>query len=242
MKKKIILMVSALVCMLALCSCSKDTAETDYNGYSSGDLQSACEQTAEVLEGLTAQEAVQYYEYYASAEDGEAYADLIEQWIEIEPEIGDFVGFKDFEVTKSGKTLSATETIAFTERDITLTYVFNANTMEVTAVNVQIVYSLGETMQKAGLNTLMGISVVFCILVLISLIIYCFNLIPVLQKKFSKKQDDEARPVKAPAPVAAPIAKQQDDLELIAVIAAAIAMETGASTDDFVVRSIKRRY
>jgi sodium pump decarboxylase gamma subunit len=97
-------------------------------------------------------------------------------------------------------------------------------------------------MQKAGLNTLMGISVVFCILVLISLIIYCFNLIPVLQKKFSKKQDDEARPVKTPAPVAAPVAKQQDDLELIAVIAAAIAMETGASTDDFVVRSIKRRY
>ena len=31
-----------------------------------------------------------------------------------------------------------------------------------------------------------------------------------------------------------------DDLELVAVIAAAIAAYTGTSTDDFVVRSIKR--
>ena len=37
-------------------------------------------------------------------------------------------------------------------------------------------------------------------------------------------------------------AEQQDNTELIAVIAAAIAASTGTSTDDFVVRSIKRRY
>jgi hypothetical protein len=35
---------------------------------------------------------------------------------------------------------------------------------------------------------------------------------------------------------------ETDDLELVAVITAAIAASTGASTDDFVVRSIKRRY
>ena len=34
---------------------------------------------------------------------------------------------------------------------------------------------------------------------------------------------------------------EKDDLELVAVIAAAIAAATGTSTDDFVVRSIKRR-
>ena len=33
----------------------------------------------------------------------------------------------------------------------------------------------------------------------------------------------------------------QDDLELVAVISAAIAAATGSSTDGFVVRSIKRR-
>ena len=33
-----------------------------------------------------------------------------------------------------------------------------------------------------------------------------------------------------------------DDLELVAIVSAAIAASTGSSTDDFVVRSIKRRY
>ena len=51
----------------------------------------------------------------------------------------------------------------------------------------------------------------------------------------------------APAPVAATVAEPAvedvtDDGELIAVIAAAIAASTGTTTDDFVVRSIKRRY
>ena len=52
----------------------------------------------------------------------------------------------------------------------------------------------------------------------------------------------EEAPVTAPA--AAPVVEevsQTDDLELVAVIAAAIAAATGTSTDDFVVRSIKRR-
>ena len=110
MKKKIILMVSTLVCMLALCSCGK--SQVDLNGLSETQLQSACEQTAGVLEGLDANESEQYYSYYASQDDGKIYADLMEQWIDVQPQIGDFVGYKDFSVTKAGKTISAVETIS----------------------------------------------------------------------------------------------------------------------------------
>lgn len=237
MKKKIVLIISILLCMLALCACGKDDAATDYNGMSREELQSACEQTADVLTGLSAQEAIQYYNYYASQEDGEVYAKLMQQWMEIQPELGELVGYKSFEVTKAGKTISATETIAFTLRDMTLTYVINANTMEVTAVNVQMVYTLGETMQKAGLNIVMGISIVFVILIMICLIIYCFNIIPVLQQRLEKTSKEKPEMPVVPVVEEAP----EDQLELIAVIAAAIAMDTGASTDDFVVRSIKRR-
>ena len=94
-------------------------------------------------------------------------------------------------------------------------------------------------MAKAGLNTVMSISIVFVILILISLVISAFKVIPIIQAKFAGKEE-------APAPkavVAAPVATDEtDDTELIAVIAAAIAASTGSSTDDFVVRSIKRRY
>ena len=179
MKKKIILMVSTLVCMLALCSCGK--SQVDLNGLSETQLQSACEQTAGVLEGLDANESEQYYSYYASQDDGKIYADLMEQWIDVQPQIGDFVGYKDFSVTKAGKTISAVETISYTKRDIKLTYVINANSLETTAINVEIVYSLGETMAKAGLNTVMSISIVFVILILFSLVISAFKVIPVIQ-------------------------------------------------------------
>ena len=241
MKKKIILMVSTLVCMLSLCSCGKNSMADELNGLSETDLQSACEQTAGILENLSAEESAEYYAYYLSQEDGKIYADLMEQWIEIEPQIGDFVGYKDFEMTTAGKTITATETITYTNRDIKLIYVIDANSMEATAVNVEIVYSMGETMAKAGLNTIMAISIVFCILILISLVIYCFNIIPVIQDKLSKK-DSAPQTAVAVAPVSAGDEAATDDTELIAVIAAAIAASTGTTTDDFVVRSIKRRY
>lgn len=227
--------------MLALCACSKDTAEADYNGYTAQDLQEVCLQTAETLEGLSHQQAVQYYSYYSAQEGGELYASLMEQWIDVRQQVGGFVGYKNFEVDEAGKTITAIETISHEERDITLAYVFNANTMEVTDIQVQLVYTMGETMHKAGLNTVMGISVVFLILVLISLVIFCFNIIPMLQERYA----GQAEPTTEEGPEETKeekTAKNHDDGELIAVIAAAIAMETGMDTDDFIVRSIKRRY
>ena len=75
-------------------------------------------------------------------------------------------------------------------------------------------------------------------------VIYCFNFIPKIQEVFSAKKE-KAAPVTEAAPVAAPAAEdpveEADDLELVAVIAAAIAAYEGqTSTDGFVVRSIKK--
>ena len=99
-------------------------------------------------------------------------------------------------------------------------------------------------MTNAGLNTLMGMGIVFIVLILISLIIYAFKIFPYLENKKKASIAEsmpQAAPAPAPVPVAAPVAAAQDDLELAAVIAAAIAASTGTSTSDFVVRSIKRR-
>lgn len=99
-------------------------------------------------------------------------------------------------------------------------------------------------MEKAGLNTVISMAVVFAVLILISLLISCFKIFPYLEKKKAAKAagqapQQEETPAAAPAP--APVAAQTDDTELIAVIAAAIAASTGTSTSDFVVRSINRR-
>ena len=102
--------------------------------------------------------------------------------------------------------------------------------------------TFGELMAKAGMNTLLGMGSVFAVLILIMGLIYLFNFIPMLQNAFAKKKAAEA-PVAA-APAAAPVVEEveeADDLELVAVIAAAIAAYEGqTSTDGFVVRSIKK--
>lgn len=110
--------------------------------------------------------------------------------------------------------------------------------LEMKSCTMNLDETFGELMGKAGLNTLIGMGTVFIVLILISLIISCFSVIPKLQDKFTKKPE----PVVAPQPAApAPVEEElADDTELVAVIAAAIAAYEGTSADGFTVRSIKR--
>ena len=101
--------------------------------------------------------------------------------------------------------------------------------------------TMGQKMEEAVLNTLMGVCVVLVMLFFLSFLISQFKHISKLEEGFKKKNAPAAP---APAPVAAPAPVEEeevaDDGELIAVIAAAIAAAEGTSTDGFVVRSIKK--
>lgn len=100
--------------------------------------------------------------------------------------------------------------------------------------------TLGQKMQKAGLNTIMSMSIVFLVLIFISLLISCFKFIGLIGKGKADKS-----PVAAAAAPAAPVSEPEDltdDLELVAVITAAIAAASETeSADGLVVRSIIRR-
>ncbi len=119
-----------------------------------------------------------------------------------------------------------------------------------TEMSTHVVYGFGETMAKAGLNTLMGMGTVFAVLILIIFIISAFSLIGKAQEKKPKKMAAVPRKEdKVEEESAAEEAEElSDDSELIAVIAAAIAAYESAvgsktvSADNYVVRSIKRRY
>lgn len=111
-------------------------------------------------------------------------------------------------------------------------------------------YTMGQKMSKAGLNTLMGMGTVFSVLILISLLISVFGVIPKIQKNAADKKAAKAA-AKTPAEagidnavnqIIANETAEEDDTELVAVIAAAIAaFEGSGSTDGYVVRSIRRR-
>lgn len=115
--------------------------------------------------------------------------------------------------------------------------------LSVNTVTINAKMSTAEIGKKSALNTLLGMGTVFSVLVLIMCIISAFTLFSKIEKRMAdKKAGKEA--VAAPAPVATVTEEAEDltdDLELIAVISAAIAASEGAaSTDGFVVRSIRR--
>lgn len=100
--------------------------------------------------------------------------------------------------------------------------------------------SMSSKMATAGMNTLMGVVIVFLMLLGLSALIYCFKFVNAAVNKKAKTAVEAKKAV--PAPAAAPAVQEElvDDGELVAVIAAAIAASENTSTDSFVVRSIKR--
>lgn len=105
--------------------------------------------------------------------------------------------------------------------------------------------TLGEKMQDAAYVVVLGMGTVFLMLVVIALIIYAFRIIPKLQSLFAGKKgapaESEPDSVSSSVPSERVCADQTDDLELVAVIAAAIAAYEQVPPDSFRVRTIKRR-
>lgn len=97
--------------------------------------------------------------------------------------------------------------------------------------------TLGEILQKALLNTALGMGTVFVMLIFISLVIYCFNFIP------KPKEEKKAEPA-----VSKKVQNNTEEDDLIPVIIAAILASKGIaatslSPDEpapYIVRSIRR--
>ena len=128
------------------------------------------------------------------------------------------------------------------KRVCTFEFVINTDyTLESGAINPS--YTTGEKMGKAGMNTLIGMGTVFVVLIFISFIISLFKYISVYENR-KKEQKEDTASVGVDNAIAQIVSNEEenveDDLELIAVITAAIAASEGTSTDGLVVRSIRK--
>lgn len=246
-----------MLAMLTLSACGTDPKSVDYNGYSYNDLKDRSDAYRSVAKSLADFfKENQVTEDMFTAEEREnfiagnnltdAYFDAAFRWIEAEEEAGAFRSeYADsFSVDKAGNTLTTTVRLKFEKRDVDFQVVYTYYNMKVSGVTIDPVYSLSEKLGKAGINTVISILIVFAVLVLISLLIACFNIFPYLEKKAAQKSSQTVQ--KEPADIAVNEAEtggvqEADDTELVAVIAAAIAASSGGSVSDFVVRSIIRR-
>ncbi len=251
MKKKI----AALVCVLVFCVALSSCKAVEYT---------AAEQyAADMVEGFVTslgenqtylpQILDQYAEYPMNY-------DSIVNFMEVAEQYGSYISYETESVTEVERDeYSVRGLIHFEDADVEsimditvavasenrVTGEVTYQVSDATAVRFDKVKSFGEKMANAGMNTLMGMGVVFIVLILISFIISLFAYINKFETAQAKKKEEKKKK-NAPAPAAAAPKKEapapavQDDTELIAVIAAAIAAYEGTSPDGIVVRSIRK--
>ena len=97
-------------------------------------------------------------------------------------------------------------------------------------------------MGRAGLNTVMSMGIVFLVLIFIAIIISQFKYIGNVQNKSKEAAPAVAEPQPAPVVIEEEEEDLTDDLELVAVITAAIAAASeNECTDGLIIRSIIRK-
>jgi len=175
-------------------------------------------------------------------------ATMISSWQAVTEDMGTMEQIVSHEVEIDGLEIVDTVLVKGSKRDakVETAWEFDKDMgdLQLTSLSANAVFGVGELMVSAAQNTVIGMGTVFAVLILISLVISGFKYIPNIQAAFSRKKEEPKEPVKETAPVPAASVQEEelsDDLELVAVIAAAIAVSQGASTTDgFVVRSIRR--
>jgi len=232
--KKFLLVLGMITCLVGLSACGK--VEEPYQGVLT---QEQADATVEnFMAALNEVVMMGQQEEYAKEP---VLAASLASYESARADLGDYQSMVSCTFTEDEDGIIINAVIQGTKRPGTVEMIFD-DEMVFTSGTVNVTYTFGETMTKAGLNTLMGMGTVFAVLILIAALISSFNLIPKIQAAFAKKDKKvETAADNAVAQIVENETVQEDDLELIAVIAAAIAASEGAaSTDGYVVRSIRR--
>ena len=247
MKKKISLLLCILIMTLSFAGCSDKGVEESYD-------RETLESSAEFIISNFSQMQEADLEQFKSISgfqldytmmqtglkvSGESFVGMINSWQAAEEECGAYISHGDYqiEVKSDGYVVSALA--QYEEREATISFTFDKG-LNMESLDVSAKFSIGEILTKAGLNTLLGMGTVFAVLIFLAFLIDWIKYIPMLLDKMAKKSEEvsvEAKPVVEDMTTT----EETDDLELVAVITAAIAAQEGTSTDGFVVRSIRRR-
>ena len=266
MKQKILAFGVTLICMLSLAACGSSIqyntvagSRYDENTFSKDGLMQYAQAIEDsyfetmYLQGITPDNFQEKLEDSFDASTYDVFYAGYKNWYDVKDELGyssdetiaDDISVKDitYWVNKDGE-LMVDATIAGTGENAhsaILEYSLDRKGVP-TLISVNVNHSLGEKLRSAGLNTLLGMGMAFTVLIIIALVISAFPLI----NKLTEKKPESTKEItqKSMDNVTSQIAEKEDlssDTELVAVIAAAIAAYEGsATTDGFVVRSVRK--
>ena len=236
--KKMLLVLGMITCIFGLTACGSNAEEVVNAKITEEEAIVYADQLVEsinsvVLNGLE-----------ATYESDDVITAALDSWKAAQEDMGSYQAILDHEVDITEKDSVINVLVDGTVRDAKVEIILDKD-LNLTAITTNVQYSFGELMTKAALNTVIGMGTVFVVLILICFIIQAFVFIPRIQEAFSKKEKkvEEVKKEAVENTIAQIVETEElsDDLELVAVIAAAIAASEGAaSTDGFVVRSIRR--
>ena len=232
----------AMVCVLALtlamsvCAFAADTVTED----EAANYKSAAETLISQIAGFSDEEIENYL-----AQDDAFTTATMESWKSVKDELGAYSSIVSQDVEKDGDVVTISTVAQFEKAKADVVLMLDLGQQMYTSMTYSVQYSLAANMQRAGMNTLMGIGIVFLMLLFLSFVIGLIKYIEKFQNVGKKKAAEEApKAEEAPAPAIAQSEAADedfaDDLELVAVISAAIAAYENTSGDSFVVRSIKK--
>ena len=260
--KKFVTILCMIACIFGLTACGGEEALTEYEQQKVSNAQQLADEMVQYLfaqymtdeaagsfDGYTGEE-VEYMlnSQYGIYVDGNAFMSAADSFHAAKDSMGAITGTTGAKAEIDGSPIIVEVSVTGEKKNGTAEVIFSNDmflTMESAAMNPS--STVGELMANAGLNTLIGMGTVFAVLILISLIISAFKVIPKIQESRAKKNAPKEEPAGIDNAVSRiveqeAVEEEADDLELVAVIAAAIAASEGAvTTDGFVVRSVRKR-
>ena len=221
-------------------SVSVFAAETEVTEEEAANYKAAAESLIVQIAGFTDEEIDMYLQ-----QDDAFTTTVLESWKSVRDELGSYSSIVSQEVDREDDIVTVNTVAQFEKAKADVNLVLDLGQQVYTSMSYNVDYPMSVTMQRAGMNTLMGIGIVFLMLVFLSFVIGLFKYISKIQDNLTKKKAQEEAPAAAPAAAVVPAAEAADedfadDLELVAVISAAIAAYENTSGDSFVVRSIKK--
>lgn len=239
MKKKLCLIFCIVSCILMMAGCSLSLTKTNKN-FDKATLEKNADSFVKSWFSYDFESAVKSMKEQSTEVD----EDTVNQYkesVQLKKEYGKQGKKVDTDFTISSDSATVVETYTTSSGKKLIFSVTYDEKGQTSSWKVEEYTSLGQKMSKAGLNTILSMAIVFAVLIFIALIIAQFKHIANFQNG-AKKEEVKAEPVVETAPVAVEEENLVDDLELVAVITAAIvaASET-ESADGLVIRSIIRR-
>ncbi len=260
--KKIITLVCTLACIFGLTACDSEVTYTEYEQQKldyAKDLAAQAivpyfqnymdDANMEEFDELTAEEIGYIFAQSMQLEaDGYTIKGIATSFNNAAETVGTIEKIKTDEVEAKidDKTIIVTVPVQGSIKDGNAEVILsNDMFMRLQSASLNEEATMGDAMVKAALNTIIGMGTVFIVLILISFIIALFGYIPKIQAKMAERKNKDVKEESIDNAIAQIVEKEEvdvtDDYELVAVIAAAIAAcEGAASTDGFVVRSVRK--